>query len=330
MEPCQNEQPLSQQKPFAPFLASSFQIKGEKGIYYGASSYNEKHNMIIACPYDASLQFYNATTFLPSEGFETEQLDSSVHVMSFWPETETYLLGCILGNIYTYNLSKKILKKIQSQTESHIIAITFLNSKYYAFSDCDSYQLSLGNLENGELLRFNLVGFETLGLCCFAKRKLLVSILSSNSRGSLRIYRTDQLPKLPVISSIQGFSYEGEIASRQIQSMTINGKEYLITAGYDFPLRIWHFSKGKIKLLKVIQMGERSHDVAYLENYKMLATTYKGLELRFLKFPSGRLESSVYLLNQQLCLGIFLILDKNILGVPSYSENKINIVKFSS
>jgi len=100
MEPSHSEDPIPQSRPFAPSVADTLQLQGDQCIYFGAVFYNEKENMIIDCPRDGSMQFYNATTLLPSERIDAKQLDNAVLSLSYRSQSETYLLGCLHGDIY--------------------------------------------------------------------------------------------------------------------------------------------------------------------------------------------------------------------------------------
>jgi len=99
-----------EQRPFAPFVVNILEVKAdvgfrpgasEKGFGHGAISYNEKHNMIIACTKTKTVQFYKATTLLPLEGMPTRKINNTYVVkMSYCAETETFLFGCSRGAVY--------------------------------------------------------------------------------------------------------------------------------------------------------------------------------------------------------------------------------------
>jgi len=80
---------IFEERPFAPFVSGTLEVEANSRFSGGAVAYNEKSNIIIACPEKRTVQFYDATILLPLERIKTEQLDSQVEVMSFWPETET-------------------------------------------------------------------------------------------------------------------------------------------------------------------------------------------------------------------------------------------------
>jgi len=130
----------------------------------------------------------------------------------------------------------------------------------------------------------------------------------------VQVYRTDQLPRLPLVDTIQGYDVNSYAIPRKIQSVIISRKEYVLTVGADCKIRIRHLLKGKLKPLKTFQTGERVFSMVYLEDYKMLVTTHNTQSIKFWKFPSGRLESRLDL-KMANCYGIFFMKDKNCLGV---------------
>jgi len=322
----QCKEPIPQKRPFAPLVANTLQFKevqGVAGVSFGAICYNEKHNMIIAGLRNSSLRFYNANTLLPSEESQEEKLESPVMEMSFSPQGETYLLGCMRGNIYAYNISSKTLQKAQEHGRTYIIAITFINSREYVFAAMDSNQLCIGSLENRDLIQLDLGNKYSFFLYCSTKRNLLFSSLTN---GSLMVFRTNQLPKLSIIASIRGFNPHNYAFSRKVQSMTINGKELIVTTESDAKIRIWHFLKGRMRLLRVIQTKEKVSRMIYLDEYKMIATTHLTQEIKFFRLESGKLEGTLDVKMGNL-YSIFLMKNKNSFGVASFSENMIKIVQ---
>jgi len=310
----------SEERPFAPFVANTLKFEG-KGNFVGQSvAYVEKHNLIIGCPNESSLQAFDATTLLPRKEIKTEKLDDALVRMSFFPEAETLVLGCLDGQIYAYNLSNMNLRKIQKGRRKEIVAMTFLNSGYYAFSQYESFELLVGNLHNEDVLAFNLNGKDSFGLYNFPKRSLLFSTLQDSS---IVIYRTDRLPKFPILYLNRDYKSQDWT---KVLSLTIKGKDFIVTAGYDEKIQIWHLTKGKMKKLKGFSVQEGVVGMVYLENYKMLAVTFTGSSLKFFRFPSGKLESTLGL-GMKYCQNIFLMKDKNALGVAGSNKNIVKIIQ---
>jgi len=243
--------------------------------------------------------------------------------MSFWPESDTYLLGCAYGDIYSYDASNNNLKRVQKHGESFVLAIAFINSTYYAFSSCKSGQLHLASLENEGVapLVFPSQESDSWYLHSIPKKNLLFSGLAN---GSIILYRTNQLPKLPIISTIQAHKIGKYVTT--IQNITINKKEYIVTGGNDHAIRIWHIIKGKMRLLKVIQIEEDISCMVYLENYKMIATTHHREYIKFFSIPSGKLTTTLRL-DMTKSRNIFLMNDKNTLGVADLGKNIIKMVQ---
>ena len=314
----------SETRPFAPFVAETLEVEADDGFYNPSVSYNEKCNLIIACPADKSVQFYDATTLLPSEEFETLDLENEVKAMSFCEDTETFLFGCKNGSFYTFNLSNKILQKLERSVEAHISRGVWINSSYYAYSAWGSYQLHMGNLENGDLFHFPMERSDIFDFRSLPKRNLLFSSLND---GSVIIYRTDRLPKLPILCSIKG---NGGV-SRTLESVTINKKDFMLTAKYGSTVEVWHLTKGRMRRLKVIQMQEEIevYCTVYFENYKMVATVHGTEEVRFWRLFSGKLEWRLDV-EMNECFHSFLMKDKNAMGVVDWGPKLIKIVQLNS
>ncbi len=155
------------------------------------------------------------------------------------------------------------------------------------------------------------------------KRNLLLSSLTD---GSLMLFRTDHLPRLPILASIRGYDPNSYACSRKIRNITINGKEFFAVIGSDCKIRIWNLSKGIIRLVKVIQTGEKTSCMIYLEDYQMIVTSHDERYIRFWSFISGKLKSTLYL-NMKGCKALFLMKNKNSFGVASGSENLVKIVQ---
>jgi len=241
--------------------------------------------------------------------------------MSFFAETETFLIGCWDGNIYTYNLSNKMLKNYERHASSHITAITFINSVHYAFSSYDCNEIYVGDLENGDVLRFKNNFPHSLE--SLPKRSLLFSFLDN---GFVTISRTDQLPKLPILNSVQGILWDS--STRKILSIKINGKDFVLTTGDHFTIKIWNLTKGKMRLIKVIYAKERVYSMVYLEDCQMIATTHNTGEIKFFRLMSGKLECTLDV-DLKNCQYVFLMKDKNALGAVGWGQNIIKIVQLS-
>ena len=322
----QIEEYPSEKRPFGPFVVNTLQVSHlirSEGFLAGSVVYNENHNLILGCYMDGSLQFYDATTLLPVEGVSLEKLEGPCTIMSYWPETETYVLGCLFGYVYILNLSSKILQKVQ-EIPNNIWTMAFINSKLVAFAGQQSQKLYVGNLENGDLLHFDLGDNDAWDLLCLPNKNLLFSSLAN---GCVQVYRTDQFPRLPMLNCFRGFDSDGDSFWRSIQNVTINGKDYIIIAGgNEKKIRILHLSKGKMKLIKVIPSEDKVYRMVYLENYKILATTHQMHFIRFYSLPSGKLES-VLDLGMEMCRSIFLMKDKNCLGVVHFKGDMIKIIQ---
>ena len=325
MQPYQENDPNhdsgSEQRPFAPFVVNTLKVSRDCGLYFDSVSYNEKHDLIIACPTDNSVKFFDATTLLPSKRFKTQNLRHDVAKISFCSETNTLIFGCQSGRIYSFNLSNKTLKKLERPILMPLYGIVFISSDHYAFSQYKSHQLDIGNLENGDLFSFPLGKGDELDLYSLEslpKRSLLFSSLND---GSVVIHRTDCLPKLPILYAFKGNS--GGL--RRIQSVTIYGKEY-IAAGSGSTIEIWHLIKGKMRRAKVVWTREEVKGMVYLENYKMIATTHNTQEVRFWRLPSGKLEHTFHG-SMRKYGNIFYMKEQNALGVASLGLNIIEIIQ---
>lgn len=139
---------------------------------------------------------------------------------------------------------------------------------------------------------------------------------------SLAIYRTNQLPRLPILYSTRGHKDR----CIEIHHAKVHKKGYFVTNGADRTIRIWHITKGKVRLLKVIRLKERVYSMAYLENYRLLAVVQSSKEVKFLSLLSGKIEKTLDL-NLTSCVNVFFMKDKNAIGVVSSAENAIRIVQ---
>jgi len=212
---------LNKKRPFSPYVASVLEVKANIGFNYGANTYSQKHNMIITCPSNSTVHFYDATSLAPHSQRNRVHINSSVVQMSFWPETDTYLLGCAYGDIYSYDASNNNLKRVQKHGDSFVLAITFINSTHYAFSSCKSGKLHLASLENegAAPLVFPSQDSDSWYLHNIHEKNLLFSGLAN---GSMILYRTNQLPKLPVLATVQAHKFVKYVTA--IQNVTINKK----------------------------------------------------------------------------------------------------------
>ena len=98
----------------------------------------------------------------------------------------------------------------------------------------------------------------------------------------------------------------------------------MITGSGNSPMKIWHFLKGKMRLLKVLQEEDVS-SLVYLENYKMIATTCESKEIKFWRFPSMKLEKKINF--SEDTRDLFLVKEKNLIGRTNLGEYKIEFVK---
>jgi len=301
--------PNSSQKPlFSQFLASSLQAQRGSGFAYQSAYYNQKNNFILANPIGSVLQLYDATTFLPLKGRDLQEANGLVTDASYHEEADTYIFGYRSGFICSYNASNNEVRVLQD-FEGPIMAVGFLSSKLYVFSSYHSKGLSLGSLEDDVVLEIGPQNSSCAYAHHLSKRDLLLSGLED---GSMIIYCTRNLPQLKIIGSV-------------IQSAMINGKEYVITATEDEGIKVWCTRKGKLKLIKVIQMGIVRNFV-YLENYKMIATVSGVNLIEFLSILTGKLERRMKL-GQHEAQRMFLMKDKNMIGLPGYRNNSIEFVQ---
>ena len=311
---------LSKAPSFSPFVTSFLEVQTRYGFCYGAVWYCQRQDLIIACPLnDDTMQFYDANTLLPLKQRKTHQLDGSVMQMSFHPETDTYIIGCLDGSIYMYNASSHKLKKLK-KCPNQTLKVTFVNWPFYAYSVYESNQLSIGNIKNDNVLIFDSPRSDRFDLYQLSKSPLLFSSLIN---GSVLIYRTDKLPQMPVIGRFQGDRTRGNAALPQ--SFMMNGKEYVATTAQDEEIKIWHVVKGRMRLVKVIRTERRISSFVYLENYKMIAAVFRSNEMEFYKVPSGRLERRLELETSD-AESIFLK-GKDMLGVLSFHQSVVEFVQ---
>ena len=306
---------------FAPSVINTLQITGKNSFSGGEIWYNEKHNLIIVQPFYMPLYIYDASTLLPLEGWETPQID--VFAFSFCSETDTFLFACGDGDLYSYDFSQKTLKKVQKLEEEFLLAaVTFIDAVYYVFSTY-SGKLFVGNLEDGSINDTNFGKSSTWNLEKFENRNVLFSALD---KGKLIIYRTNRLPKLPVVCSVQAHD-NGINQWINMEKAVINGKEFIITRGHDGKMKVWHFVKGRMRLLRVIQIGEYVEGPCiYLDNYKMICTTKGKESLKFFSLISGELKNT-FELKSPKALSVVFLKDKNAIGVADWTRKVLDIIQ---
>ena len=314
-----------------------FRVKGEDaGFYSGANFYSEKHGMIIACPSDNTVQFYNPTTLLPLQGRKTLQLDGSVLQISHCPETDMILLTCQGGNIYSYDLSKHLLIKEQEsnerprprETANYLFhdppsnassQIAFLNSAYYAFSSAQSDQISIGKFDDVLTTRIE----QESAITCLSKSEKGRFLLSGLADGSVRVHRTDQLPHLPIVCSAKDWKGAGDIV--KVEEVVSKGKEYVIAAESNGTIRVWVLERGKMRLVRVIKTGDKIYWFVYLEKHQMIVTTHGKECIKFWSFASGKLKYTYYS-DMIKSRDVFLMNGKNAVGIADYRSNMIEVV----
>jgi len=311
----------SSQAFFSPFTANTLKIHSSFGFLYGCAYYSQKHNMIIACPSDNTVQFYDATTLLPLKERENLKLDGSVKEISFQPENDVFLLRCLSGSIYSYNVSLHAREKILKDNDIFALAVEFVDSKSFAVSAYSSSELQIGSLDDENLLRFDSRDSDPFYLHCLLKSRLLLTSLEG---GSVLVYRTDKLPHLPVIGQLQAENSSGESVALT-QSFMMSGKEYVMTTAQDSAIKIWHKGKGKMRLVKVIRKDSIIRSWVYLENYKMIAVVYQFGKMEFFRLASGKSERTLKLKISDV-RSMFLMKDKNMIGVTSSNQSLIEFV----
>ncbi len=111
--------------PFSPYLDSLMKLRFRNNFIYGSVCYNQKHNMIISCPADGTIQFDDANTLKSIKGRYMLKINCDVTQLSFDPETEAYIMGCSEGSIAMYNTEKDELKKLREYLFP-VLGVTFL------------------------------------------------------------------------------------------------------------------------------------------------------------------------------------------------------------
>lgn len=219
-----------------------FRVQGDAGFHNGANFYSEKYNMIIACPADNTVQFYNATTLLPVEGRKTLHLDSSVLQISYSAETDTCTLKCMHGNIYSYDLRNHLLTKQQKCGETR-------NPVYYQFLS-SSGQISIRNEQDISLTR-SLRILRKISLPQdwkpegdFPKVENVIingkeHVIAAEANGIIRVWQVvkGEMTSVKVINIGEKISWFVYLEKSQV-IVTTHGKEYI---------KFWSLASGKLK-----------------------------------------------------------------------------------
>ena len=311
----------SSQHSFSPFSANSLQIDSSQGFGYGCVYYSQKHNMIIASPRGKTIQFYDATTLLPLKDRKSLKVDDVVKKISAQEKTDILIIQSSSGSLYLYNIDTHTMEETPKDSEADVSTVEFVNPTSYAFSMFQSNELYIGSLENREGLKYGSVDSDSRYLHRLPKSPLL---LSSLDNGSVLIYRTDRLPQLPIIGRFQGERVWESVVFPQ--SFMMNGKEYVATIAQEKAIEIWGMTKGRMKLVKVIQTEKRICSFVYLERYKMIAVVYPSRYVEFFKVLSGKLEKR-FEMKINDARSMFLMKDRNMIGVVSFYQGIIEFIQ---
>jgi len=311
---------------FGPFIANTLQIQVSSRSFAALSFYNEKHNLIIACFTNYTVQFFNGNTLSNLEE-RTLKFPSYVVQMSFCVETDMFLFACTNGNTYIYDFLKNKLTKHLKNEEHHVPAAEFIDPENYAFLLSETKRLYIGNLHYGVdcglRSSFGLEEKSPVSLHFLGQSKTLLVGLENGEILSVKTRGLNSAPGILILESVCGSEQRKGIPV--IKSARINGKEYIITAGLDRTMRIWHFVKGKMRLLRVIKTEDIVCRIVYLEKYQMIVATFRKNYVKFWRFVSGKLELKLIMGKQQYA-EIFLIKEKNTLGLLSSQSNLIKLV----
>jgi len=276
----------------------------------------------MCSPSNSSVHFYDAEELTPMKQRKKKQLNSSVVQMSYCEDTDTHLMGCAFGDIYTYNATLNKFKKILKEGDSFILAITYLDENNFAFSSSKSGKLFFGNIKTEKAVQKYSKESDAWYLHHMPGKNLLFAGLAN---GKIAAYKTNGKDgRYPLVESVQAHRFGKYVT--MITSVNIKGKEYIITGGNDHTIKIWHILRGRLRLLKVIQNNEDVSTIVYLENYQMIASTHHKDYIKFFKVPSGKLEATINL-GLTKARNIFLMKDKNKLGVADLTRNVIKMVQ---
>jgi len=104
----------------------------------------------------------------------------------------------------------------------------------------------------------------------------------------------------------------------------VDGKDFVLTVSSDCTVKIWNLVKGgKMGLLRVIKTRETPYSVAYLEDYRMIAIAFGSNDIEFWSFTTGKLEKTFSRRKDDNGHSLFLMKEKNMVGVASYDDNVI-------
>jgi len=324
----------SKSRVFSPHLSNTLQITGPNSE--GTSVYSPKENLIIACPKAAkTVHFYDTTNPETMSLKRMLKLDSPAVQMSHCPRTDSYLFGCSNGEIYYYDATLNEPEKLLSSRKILICiqAIAFINSSYFAFSaSCrdpvfenqKKYQY-IWDRKTGNRFRFSSKKLRVKSLETLSNGRVL---LASLRHGQVVLYRTNFLPDVKIICSVRIQTSLG-LAMKEagvIKKIVVKNKEFIITS---YPgektMKIWHLNKGRMKLLKVIQVGEDVSQMIYLENEKMIAVSFKK-SMGFFSLWTGELRKILSLNDMEEVGDIFLMNEKGCVGVVDSQKNIIQKV----
>ena len=330
MQSSTTSQEISNNNPISPHKITANQNCPAKSLFspsltkslkcscHGFVCYNQRNNLLIVSA-ENIIEIYDATTLAK---IKFHELDDWAEHVSYCEELDTYIIGCDSGMIYSYNASSDELKLLQKY-EQDVFTVESVSSGFYAFVLAGSKKLHIGNLENENVVNLDWSNRDPKRFHHLVKSSLL---LLSFDYGFVKIFKADKLPHLKGLCTVQ--AHRNKIIY-ELQSFCLNGKEYVITSSDDETLKIWHFIKGRIRLLRVVQThGRIAHSIVYLENCKMVAVSYETNYIDFFKMPSWRLERTFYLDKYTERHGLFLMKDRNSLGVVGNQGYGYHFVDF--
>jgi len=219
-----------------------------------------------------------------------------------------------------YNASTDELKEL-NRCDWRVLTATFVNSTCYAYSGWK--RVFLGTLGNENVVRSGPLENDSSFLQRLAQGNLLFSGLGD---GSVVIYRTDKLPRMPIFCSFR--AHRGKMFMVAPQRIVINKKEYIVTASQDWTVKIWHLLKGRMRLLRVIYCEESNLSMVYLENYKMIALASGSDSVKFFRLFSWKLEGTVSL-SKDNTRSLFLMKEKNMIGTTSFAHSSIELIQLA-
>jgi len=324
------------------FRPESEEEEGEEereggSLEYRGVAYDEKSNLIICCLSNGIVYFYDATTLKQSRSpLRLAKLASvngkAAYTMAFSPEADTVLFVSNDRCSYKYNLSQHILNDTPLASDD-IERIALIHSNWFGYVKEDF------GYRNDEDVGFSIMNLKKIGEDRFYTTKHYPSDLCNIERQRvcvwsyfheyLSVHRTDQLPKLPVLCS-----RKVEIAhlfGRKVQSIALNKKEYIMTY-HGKLIEILQMNKGKLNLVKVIQIEKIIDCILFLEECKAIVVAC-GCELQFIGVLSGKLlKKRTGESDQVLRIGcydvanMFFIKDQNSI-VATSCRNSMRIIK---